>query len=111
MASCFVRVKLDLFFHCRLCTAERPGADVGRLGADRVPGTYDSLRAKNKQSESRLDQLIAWAAAATDDDREAFSGCLIFDEAHKAKNLVPAKGETAQKGSKTAEAVLDIQRR
>jgi hypothetical protein len=37
--------------------------------------------------ESRLDQLVAWAAAATDDEAEAFDGCLVFDEAHRAKNL------------------------
>ena len=95
--------------------------DSGELPADVDDGvmfcTYQSLIAKNKQSEARLDQIVTWAAAATSGNGngngpEAFDGCLVFDEAHRAKNLVPAKGEhTAAKGSKTAEAVLGIQQR
>lgn len=78
--------------------------------------TYQSLIAKNKQAESRLDQLVQWAAAMSDDDPEIFDGCLVFDEAHRAKNLVPQKGPDVggggggARGSKTAEAVLAIQR-
>lgn len=74
--------------------------------------TYQSLIAKNKLSESRLEQLVAWAARATDDDPESFDGCLVFDEAHRAKNLTPPKGDAvaAVRGSKTAEAVLMIQK-
>ena len=69
--------------------------------------TYQSLIAKNKNAESRLDQLVEWCARG--DDPDAFDGCLVFDEAHRAKNLQvdAARG----KGSKTAEAVLEIQRR
>ena len=36
-----------------------------------------------------------------------FSGCLIFDECHKAKNFVPGK---EKRSSKTALAVTTIQR-
>ncbi len=46
--------------------------------------TYQSLISRNKQAESRLDQLVAWAAAATeDDDPASFDGVLVFDEAHR----------------------------
>lgn len=72
--------------------------------------TYQSLIAKNKQAEARLDQLIAWAAAATGvEDATDFDGVLVFDEAHRAKNLQPS--DARGKGSKTADAVLELQRR
>eukprot|EP00966_Prymnesium_polylepis_P320671 7377044-Prymnesium_polylepis.1 len=66
--------------------------------------TYSSLIAKNKGGGSRLKQLIAWAAdGAVDADGvdETFDGCLVFDEAHKAKST----------GTKTGDAVKEIQRR
>lgn len=68
-------------------------------------------------SPKRLEQIIAWCAAthllrsATSAESLAkkeqlernFSGCIIFDEAHKAKNIA--------NGTKTAKLVLELQRR
>ena len=48
--------------------------------------TYQSLIAQNKHSERRIDQLVAWAADSGDPAR--FEGCICFDEAHRAKNLL-----------------------
>ena len=49
------------------------------------------------------------AASTTDDDAEQYDGVLVFDEAHRAKNLAPS--EARGRSSKTADAVLEIQRR
>ena len=49
----------------------------------------------------RIDQLVKWCG-------EDFEGCLVFDECHKAKNLVAGKEE---KSSRTARHVLAVQRR
>lgn len=40
-------------------------------------GTFSSSKS------SRLQQLVDWCGG------DAFEGCLIFDECHKAKNFVP----------------------
>lgn len=50
--------------------------------------------------KSRLKQLIEWCGG------EAFDGCLVFDECHKAKNFVPGN-ESAS--SKVALSVCSIQ--
>lgn len=72
--------------------------------------TYQSLIAKsNKTDQSRLDQLVAWAADAYNGDERAFDGCLVFDEAHRAKNL--ATEGKGGKSAKTASAVTEIQAR
>jgi len=68
--------------------------------------TYQSLIAQNKQNERRIDQIIAWAAQSSRGDPEAFDGCLVFDEAHRAKNLASSGG----KGTKTGDMVLHIQK-
>ncbi len=59
--------------------------------------TYAGLVAKN-----RFKQLIEWCG-----DADEFDGCLIFDEAHKAKNF---QGDGAVSNSKVAQCVLDLQR-
>ncbi|CAG9464449.1 unnamed protein product [Pedinophyceae sp. YPF-701] len=51
---------------------------------------------------TRLDQLVEWCGPD-------FDGLIVFDESHKAKNLVPA--EKSAKPSKTGLAVLAIQER
>ncbi len=74
--------------------------------------TYQSLIAQNKKNERRLDQLVAWACGSDmceeDEDEAPFEGVLVFDEAHRAKNLAPSLTGTRQ-GSKTAGTVLAIQ--
>ena len=67
-------------------------------------------------SANRIEQIIAWCAgtehvgSGSDKSRrvatsleESFDGCIVFDEAHKAKNLAD--------NTKTAQLVLMLQRR
>ena len=86
----------------------------GELEEDIVDGvmfcTYQSLISKNKHGESRIDQIVDWAAEATpDNDPEQFDGCLCFDEAHRAKNLAPT--DKGKGGTRTGKLVLEIQQR
>ncbi|KAK4398778.1 protein FORGETTER 1 [Sesamum angolense] len=62
--------------------------------------TYSSLIASSEKGRSRLHQLVQWCGQ--------FDGLIVFDECHKAKNLVP---EAGGQPTKTGEAVLDIQAR
>ena len=82
--------------------------------------TYSLLAQKpgKKADRSRLEQLIAWCESVGNGDfpdgdikrkpRGEFDGCIVFDEAHKAKNLVPSAG---QKPTATGLAVLELQKR
>ncbi|KAH9315300.1 hypothetical protein KI387_023927, partial [Taxus chinensis] len=63
--------------------------------------TYSSLIASSERGRSRLQQLVQWCGTEYD-------GLLVFDECHKAKNLVP---ETGGQATRTGEAVLEIQLR
>ncbi|XP_057949637.1 protein FORGETTER 1 [Malania oleifera] len=63
--------------------------------------TYSSLIASSEKGRSRLQQLVQWCGSE-------FDGLLIFDECHKAKNLVP---EAGGQPTRTGEVVLEIQAR
>ncbi|XP_008791000.1 protein FORGETTER 1 isoform X1 [Phoenix dactylifera] len=63
--------------------------------------TYSSLIASSEKGRSRLQQLVQWCGSE-------FDGLLVFDECHKAKNLIPEAGGQA---TRTGEAVLEIQAR
>jgi hypothetical protein len=62
--------------------------------------TYSTLTAGQRGGKSRLDQIVDWCGG------NAFEGVLVFDECHKAKNLVPEKGA---KPTKTGKMVVEIQ--
>ena len=66
--------------------------------------TYATLvsatHGQKAKGQSRLQQLVAWCGG------DAFDGCLLFDECHKAKNY-SGKEETS---SKVSQAVLELQR-
>lgn len=47
--------------------------------------TYSGLISSSDKGATRLDQLAEWAGPG-------FDGLIIFDECHKAKNLVPDAG-------------------
>ncbi|TKY45823.1 strawberry notch-like 1 [Spatholobus suberectus] len=66
-----------------------------------VFSTYNSLIASSEKGRSRLQQLVQWCGPG-------FDGLIVFDECHKAKNLVP---ESGSQPTRTGEAVLDIQDR
>lgn len=61
--------------------------------------TYSSLIASSEKGRSRLQQLVQWYGSEYD-------GLIVFDECHKAKNLVP---EAGGQPTRTGEAVLEIQ--
>ena len=68
--------------------------------------TYASLIAKKShpkgdESPTRLDQILEWAG------NELYDGLIIFDESHKAKNLIPENGITTKTGLK----VMDLQKK
>ncbi|KAK6934763.1 Zinc finger, PHD-finger, partial [Dillenia turbinata] len=63
--------------------------------------TYSSLIASSEKGRSRIQQLVQWCGPE-------FDGLVIFDECHKAKNLVP---EAGSQPTRTGEAVLEIQAR
>ncbi|XP_074372399.1 protein FORGETTER 1-like isoform X2 [Apium graveolens] len=61
--------------------------------------TYCSLIASSANGRSRLKQLVQWCG-------KDYDGLIVFDECHKAKNLVP---ESGVKPTRTGEAVFEIQ--
>lgn len=63
--------------------------------------TYSSLIASSEKGRSRLQQLVQWCGSGYD-------GLVVFDECHKAKNLVP---EAGSQPTRTGEAVLELQAR
>ncbi len=56
--------------------------------------TYATLRSPSRQGRaSRLDQIVQWLAGGSDeDDRHAFDGAVVFDEAHAMANAAGGKG-------------------
>ncbi|KAJ6650177.1 Protein strawberry notch like 1, partial [Pseudolycoriella hygida] len=67
--------------------------------------TYASLIAKSSthskcKLNTRMAQIIDWCG-------RDFNGCIVFDECHKAKNLVPAKSD---KGTLTGTAIVELQK-
>ncbi|KAK1397101.1 hypothetical protein POM88_006964 [Heracleum sosnowskyi] len=61
--------------------------------------TYSSLIASSTNGRSRLKQLVQWCG-------KDYDGLIVFDECHKAKNLVP---EAGVQPTRTCQAVLEIQ--
>ncbi|KAL0035121.1 hypothetical protein WJX79_001613 [Trebouxia sp. C0005] len=62
--------------------------------------TYSSLTSSSDKGDTRLQQLVDWAGPH-------FDGLIIFDECHKAKNLIP---EAGSKSTKVGQAVVGLQR-
>ncbi len=56
--------------------------------------TYATLRSPSRQGRaSRLDQIVRWLAGGPDEDqRHAFDGAIVFDEAHAMANAAGGKG-------------------
>ncbi|GJP33081.1 hypothetical protein CLOM_g17646 [Closterium sp. NIES-68] len=61
--------------------------------------TYSTLIASAESRRSRLQQITQWCTPG-------FDGAIIFDECHKAKNLVPESGGNA---TRTGDAVMELQ--
>ena len=89
----------------------RQGADIPNA-AGILFATYATLRSPARQGKtSRLDQIVAWLAGSLDeDDRHAFDGAVIFDEAHAMANAAGSKGNRGEvKPSQQGRAGLRLQ--
>ena len=75
----------------------RQGADIPQAEGI-LFATYATLRSPVRQGKrSRLDQIVAWLAEGDDEeDRHAFSGVVVFDEAHAMANAAGSKGSRGE---------------
>ena len=75
----------------------RQGAEIP-LSEGILFATYATLRSPARQGKpSRLDQIVGWLAGSLDeDDRHAFDGAVIFDEAHAMANAAGSKGNRGE---------------
>ena len=74
--------------------------------------TYATLRSPARQGKpSRLDQIVAWLADGDDEDeRHAWQGVIVFDEAHAMANAAGSKSERGEvKPSQQGRAGLRLQ--
>ena len=89
----------------------RQGAEIP-LSEGILFSTYATLRSPARQGKpSRLDQIVEWLAGSLDeDDRHAYDGAIIFDEAHAMANAAGSKGNRgAVKPSQQGRAGLRLQ--
>ena len=75
----------------------RQGAEIP-LSEGILFATYATLRSPARQGKpSRLDQIVAWLAGSLEeDDRHAFDGAIVFDEAHAMANAAGSKGNRGE---------------
>ena len=75
----------------------RQGADIPHAEGI-LFATYATLRSPARQGKpSRLDQIVAWLADGEDEDeRHAYQGVIVFDEAHAMANAAGSKGERGE---------------
>ena len=74
--------------------------------------TYATLRSPSRQGKpSRLEQIVEWLADSLDEeDRHAFDGVVVFDEAHAMANAAGSKSERGEvKPSQQGRAGLRLQ--
>ena len=89
----------------------RQGAEIPHT-AGILFTTYATLRSPSRQGRpSRLDQIVGWLAEGTDEeDRHAFDGAIVFDEAHAMANAAGGKSERGEvKPSAQGRAGLRLQ--
>ncbi|MYF07175.1 MAG: methylase [Rhodospirillaceae bacterium] len=89
----------------------RPGMEIP-LDAGILFATYATLRSPSRQGKpSRLDQIVEWLAGSLDEeDRHAFDGVVVFDEAHAMANAAGSKSERGEtKPSQQGRAGLRLQ--
>ncbi len=89
----------------------RQGMEIP-LDAGILFATYATLRSPSRQGKpSRLDQIVEWLAGSLDEeDRHAFDGVIVFDEAHAMANAAGSKSERGEtKPSQQGRAGLRLQ--
>ncbi len=82
------------------------------LDAGILFATYATLRSPSRQGRpSRLEQIVEWLAGSLDEqDRHAFDGPIVFDEAHAMANAAGSKSERGEvKPSQQGRAGLRLQ--
>ena len=75
----------------------RQGMEIP-LDAGILFATYATLRSPSRQGKSsRLEQIVEWLAGSLDEeDRHAFDGVVVFDEAHAMANAAGSKSERGE---------------
>ena len=75
----------------------RQGADIPHAQGI-LFATYATLRSPARQGKpSRLDQIVAWLADDEDEEeRHAYQGVIVFDEAHAMANAAGSKGSRGE---------------
>ena len=75
----------------------RPGMEIP-LDEGILFATYATLRSPSRQGRpSRLEQIVEWLAGSLDEeDRHAFDGVVVFDEAHAMANAAGSKSERGE---------------
>ena len=75
----------------------RQGADIPHAQGI-LFATYSTLRSPARQGKpSRLDQIVTWLADGDDEDqRHAYQGVIVFDEAHAMANAAGSKGSRGE---------------
>ena len=89
----------------------RQGAEIP-LPEGVLFATYATLRSPARQGKaSRLEQIVSWLAGGTEEDqRHAFDGVIVFDEAHAMANAAGSKGARGEvKPSAQGRAGLRLQ--
>ena len=89
----------------------RPGMEIP-LDEGILFATYATLRSPSRQGKpSRLEQIVEWLAGSLDEeDRHAFDGVIVFDEAHAMANAAGSKSERGEtKPSQQGRAGLRLQ--
>ena len=89
----------------------RQGMEIP-LDAGILFATYATLRSPSRQGRpSRLEQIVKWLAGSLDEeDRHAFDGVIVFDEAHAMANAAGSKSERGEtKPSQQGRAGLRLQ--
>ncbi len=89
----------------------RQGADIPHAEGI-LFATYATLRSPARQGKpSRLDQIVGWLADGEDEDeRHAYQGVIVFDEAHAMANAAGSKGSRGEvKPSQQGRAGLRLQ--
>ena len=89
----------------------RQGMEIP-LDAGILFATYATLRSPSRQGKpSRLEQIVEWLAGSLDEeDRHAFDGPIVFDEAHAMANAAGSKSERGEtKPSQQGRAGLRLQ--
>ena len=75
----------------------RQGAEIPHVRGI-LFATYATLRSPARQGKpSRLDQIVAWLADGEDhEQRHAYQGVIVFDEAHAMANAAGSKGSRGE---------------